>query len=555
MKSPANKLKKLLYALMIFIITSVLFTVLLFYRKWYPLTSDGIIHLARYEEVVESFEHFSLPPLVNFIGFGGYGSPFSATYPWISSLIFIFPRLIISNPMHSLFFSLCLLNVLILINTYLCLSKFSKNENVKLLGSLLYDTSTYNIACVFGAQWGEALAIAFLPLVFLGFEFIWNRHRTTDSLMGILFLGFGMGMIINAHVLTVVICCIILIVIETIRLINKNLTFTEVKDIVLSAFLSLATGLYSIVNLLVIYVHNHISGPFKYFGTINLSDSIINALRLDFAGGSKQANLGLVLSCCFFILILNLFKSRQIAWKKWFIASAFLFFLTLSILPYRNFKIQNTFLGILQFTSRLLPFVSLFLVISLVLFCNSLIKDYGGEEHKINLLVIILSIFLMACTTISLAKYYSHPMGIYTIDNSNYYQIVNGDNTGESDYAPIFHKGNKISHFTDYKRTKQTFNSESIEIKQISKNASYTLPFYLFKKIPYQLVVNGESKPINNKTGLLTTTLKRGTNIIRISSHPTVLNYITFITSIFAIVLSGCLLVYYCLRRCFFTIY
>ena len=131
------------------------------------------------------------------MGYGNVGEVFNGMYPWLSGLVFIIPRVLVDSPMHALFISFYLLNIVTILNTYLLVRKLSKNYYIRLIGIVLYQLNTYHLTLMYSRNaLGEALAYTFLPLVMLGCYLIWNNEK-----LGILYLALGMGMIINSHMI------------------------------------------------------------------------------------------------------------------------------------------------------------------------------------------------------------------------------------------------------------------------------------------------------------------------------------------------------------------
>ena len=91
-----------------------------FFNHSFKLTWDGPIHLWRFEAISDALRNGKLPPIVNFMGYGNVGEAFNGIYPWLTSLIFVIPRIIFTNkPLLALFVGFYLLNTLTILNAYL----------------------------------------------------------------------------------------------------------------------------------------------------------------------------------------------------------------------------------------------------------------------------------------------------------------------------------------------------------------------------------------------------------------------------------------------------
>ena len=140
----SNLVSKIMLVLF-FLVLAFISTYPAFIGHFFKLTMDGQIHLMRFESVADAIRNKELPPIVNFEGYGNVGAIFNGMYPWLSGLVFIIPRVLLSSPMHALFMGFYLLNILTILNTYLLVRKLSHNYYIRLIGVVLYQLNAYHL--------------------------------------------------------------------------------------------------------------------------------------------------------------------------------------------------------------------------------------------------------------------------------------------------------------------------------------------------------------------------------------------------------------------------
>lgn len=111
-----------------FFMLSFIVTYFYFYKGYFKAGFDDIVHFQVFESITKALENQRLPPLINFIGFSANGEAFNGMYPWITSLIFVIPKLVIKNEILALYFSTSILLFITLVNCYLLLKDFTNNR-------------------------------------------------------------------------------------------------------------------------------------------------------------------------------------------------------------------------------------------------------------------------------------------------------------------------------------------------------------------------------------------------------------------------------------------
>lgn len=336
-----------------------------FIEGYFKLTMDGQIHLIKFEAIADSFRELKLPPLVNFMGYGNIGMAFTGMYPWIAGMIFIIPRMLLSNPIHALFVGYFLLNLLTIVNTYALAQQITKNYYWRLLGVLIYEFNTYHLTVMYGRNaMGEMLAYTFLPIVFMGCIQIWNKQPK-----GFIALGVGMGMVLNSHVISVAVTCILLAVVELVRIITRRFSLKELKLFIYAAIVATLVSLYTLVNMLSLMLKNNLVTPWK--GMVVIVPSKMWQAMLDNNISDNTAenwNIGIITFIIFIGLVVQLFRSKSGPWRGWIIAALAVEVLTFSWIPFSP-SISTSFIGNIQFLGRLYSFIVLFIVIG-ALFYN-----------------------------------------------------------------------------------------------------------------------------------------------------------------------------------------
>lgn len=521
------------------IIFSILITSWAFSDHFFKLTMDGYIHLERFKSIKEALENNSLPPLVNFIGFGNVGEIFTAMYPWLTGVIFIIPELLFSNPMHALFFGFTLLNFLTIVNSYLMVRYLTKNIWIRLVGITIYELNAYHMALMYSRNaLGEALAYTFIPLVFLGIFKIWNHNSR-----GILITGIGMGLVINSHVITSLVITAIIIIIESYRILTKKFTFEELKHFLLSALIATLISLYQLINMIWIICQNHIMLTWRGIQTVSLKNTFDVMLNNQITDHQDVFNMGLLPSVLLIFFSFIALSEKKGSWKKYILLSLILFFLTFDFITYPTW-LTKSFAGTIQFAGRLLGFVVLFLTIGIVLFLN---KRLSLKESKILFFTIIFMLSLMSENAVNKFHYLKNDDPIrYYLTSKNFNKTLSLYSYGSSDYI-LAKKDNKgYLKKTDTLPNKYlvTEHYDNLTLKINSKRKkNKKINFFFYKGISYNVTLNNK-RITNYGHKRLNLHLEKGSNIVKISSGTAWWNYITFFISL--ITLFATILLTFC---------
>ncbi len=498
-----------------------------------------MVHFQRYESVVEAIKSFRLPPQINFIGFSANGEAFNGMYPWITALIFIIPHVFLANPITSLYIGFSLLIFLDLINSYFLLQLFTGKKIILITGSVVYAFNQYNLINMYNrGALGEALAFAFLPLALMGLILIWRK----SNLKGILILSIGMSLVLNSHILSTAIVVIYFSLFELYRILTHRFSFNELKSILISAILTLLMSIYTVYNIVSLTLSNSLTSPWRALKTIDLGKFLDASLKASLNVGTNNFNIGIfpmlllvALGVCLFMIANNGY------WKKWIIISWITFLLTLSWIPYTYLHLDKTFLGTIQFTSRLFNFVILFMVVGLVIFLNNF-KQFAVNRFGIALSVITC---LFACSTE--INYINNKNYSYNVTSTSYNEYVHGGNYAENDYSKKMKNGESVIYkaklMPSRNNLQEWYNGVEFEVYSPKNYINEPIRFLTYKGIKYKVWLNNRKYNADFDKGLLYLKLKKGNNLVRIISSAPVVDYFVFILQILSMLMAFIVLV------------
>lgn len=531
-----KKYANLVLIIILFGIISALATYFAVSHGYFVLNWDGYIHLTRFEDVYLSLKNGDLPPLVNLVGFGNAGHAFNSMYPWITALILILPRFLFANPILALAVGMFVVNFLTVINTYILVRELTNRILLRLLGCVLYVFSTYHFILLYTrVALGEALAYTFLPLVLAGCIRIWNKtYKYSYS-----FIGLGVGMIVNSHLISAAMIIILIIGTEIIRLLLKKVTFLEVITFCKAMILSILVGLYSIVNVLFMEFNNNFFEIAHGLSTVSAMDMLTTSLNNTIQEQNSAFNMGIInIILVIFVTIFCLYKkeTKSRVYVYSLLIMIFIIFGWISV----DF-LKNTFLSNIQFLGRLLGLISLFIVISLII-------QLEESKFKVNSVIYFL-MFIVVIFNISALRNYHRDYGndssstLIQINKKNYMDSTVYKGMRLRDYVPK----NVANNIFDGKYHSLEVKKESYDelsgIVNVRKNGIYTINFAVCGGVPYKFKVNGKKVSNNGENGELKLALNAGENVVSITTRTPKFCYVTFgITCITMLVISVFLL-------------
>ena len=510
-----------------FLVLAFISTYPAFIGHFFKLTMDGQIHLMRFESVADAIKNKELPPIVNFEGYGNVGAIFNGMYPWLSGLVFIIPRVLLSSPMHALFIGFYLLNILTILNTYLLVRKLSNNYYIRLMGVVLYQLNAYHLILMYSRNaLGEALAYAFLPLIMLGCYLIWNNKKS-----GMLYLALGMGMIINSHVISSVLAVLLIIIAEIYRVFARKLNLKEIGYFTSAGILTIPIVVFTVTNIANIALKNRIATTWRGINSIDMWESLKAMLQNDIADKSVIFNIGIICFTLLSILLgIAIVSKVDGSWKVYILGAGIVYILTLNIVPLPT-NLAQTSIGMIQFTGRLLSIVMILLTMGCVLLLET---NSNGINMKSSLIFLFM---IMSMLTVGSVRTYHNTINDdpirYYINDNNYIKEISEPREGATDYALIDKNKQAIINGINPKFNVSSVSCNSITLRVGEKTNQ--IPFFLYKGIPYEVKLNGKNIKID-VGGILNVKAKRG-DMIQISSKATWWNYVTFGVSILTLLL------------------
>lgn len=534
----SNLISKFMLALF-FLVLAFISTYPAFIGHFFKLTMDGQIHLIRFESVADAIKNKELPPIVNFMGYGNVGEVFNGMYPWLSGLVFIIPRVLLSSPMHALFIGFYLLNILTILNVYLLVRKLSNNYYIRLIGVILYQLNAYHLTLMYSRNaLGEALAYAFLPLLMLGCYLIWNNKK-----IGILYLALGMGMIINSHMISSILAFLLIIIAEIYRIFARKLNLKEIVYLISAGILSIPIIIFTVTNITNIALKNRIATTWRGLNSIDMWESLKAMLQNNITDRGVIFNIGII---CFVLLcvllVTSIVSKSDESWKKYILGAGIIYMLTLNIIPLPT-SLPQTAIGIIQFTGRLLSIVMVLLVMGCVLFLKV-------NSNRVNVKSSLIFLFMiMSLLAVGSVRTYHNIVNDdpirYYIDNNNYIEEISKPKDGAMDYALIRKNKQAITDGITPKFNVDKVSYDSITLRIVERTNK--IPFFLYKGIPYEVKLNGKNVKID-VGGILNIKAKRG-DTIQVSSEATWWNYATFIMSTVTILVVGIGIVFFEVRK------
>lgn len=279
---------------------------------------------------------------------------------------------------------------------------------------------------------GEGVAYAFLPLVLLG----WILILKNTGWKGIIAFSFGLGMVINSHIITAFYTCLFIAVGLALSILYRKVNGKIVRNFVYSIVLTLLVSIFTIANLLIVLLNNKLATAGKGFGTSQLSD-VINASLNNYIGDKVGFwNIGLISLILLFVLFAKAICIKQNDnWKMYIYFAMGTFLFTLSWLESIDNYFWKTILGNIQFSSRLLSFVMLFLEAALVLYLDSYSSKYNLKKIEI---LICSCTFCLSVLGVKGFHYVKNDDPIrYYLTSTNYESTIEKPNSGWSDYILV----------------------------------------------------------------------------------------------------------------------
>ena len=498
--------------IMLIVVLGIIATIVPFLSHFYNISTDGVYHLARFQSIADSLKDNSIPNTLNFKYVSqnsAIGVAINSLYPWLTGLIFIIPNLIFQNPIWGLAAGFLILNIITISTAKSLMSYISSSRIIIYTGVVIYQFNNYHFIDLYSrSAFGESIAYAFIPLVFLGILQIYDAKKT-----GFLVLGLGMGLLINTHIISFIFGLLIIFISILHRCVTKNMRRHELIAFCKAGLVGILIGLYAIYNLLDVYLLNNIVEPFKTIKMLDMNTMLTTLLNNDIKSENSIGwNLGLPVTILLISLLILAYKAQQNStWKIWIISAGVIYLFIFNWWPTES--LVNTPLSIIQFYGRLFVIIGLLISIGFVLFLN----HHTVSTKRLVLLNLLIIVFSLSAVYQNHYNYWTYRQ---PLNSSNYYTTLKNRSTF-SDYLPA--KGSKTNvsvlfdeNITVPKQKKLTNKSVSFKVKA-NKNKTVSLPVVMYNGKNYNIWVNNvQTQSLSAK--LLRVKLTKGTNTIKLTS-------------------------------------
>lgn len=224
----------------------------------YPLYNDYLVyshdinfHLVRIEGLKEALSDFQIPARIHPIENNGYGYATSLLYPELFLYIPAILMLLNTSMVFSFKIFLILINLAAIYSMYISVKRISKSTTSGVVAAIIFATANYRLENVFTrASVGEALALAFLPIV------IWGLYELLvgDKKKWYIFV-IGFTFIIQSHMLSIILATIVCIMLG-LYYIKKILKEKRYKEILISIVAVILLNMWFMVPFLDAYSLN-----------------------------------------------------------------------------------------------------------------------------------------------------------------------------------------------------------------------------------------------------------------------------------------------------------
>ena len=354
---------KQLAIFVLYLILTVIFELFYFrYDGKLYAGDDLLFHYSRLQELLQT--KITKFPVVATHYFGMTGNQVNVFYP----VQLLYPLVILiklfSHPVAMIYFYFGCFNFITLVVLHYAVSRLGKSWRMCVSFAVLYTFSFYRLLNFFKrADWGEFLAMAFLPLVFIGLTLIGQQKG------GRTLLTVGMVGLLFSHVLTAVITGIIGFFWVVCVLINSPKRWLIMRSLEQSALAILGIGFIFWFPFMTHYLQvpsgfratlaaYSVIHPFKR--SWQVSGLLQNSMFRSPTNLDTVATVGSLMFLLLLLIVIFFIKYHQlISFSSWLILGGTLisFWLTTPLFPWSWLK--NTPINIIQFPFRLNIFVSL----------------------------------------------------------------------------------------------------------------------------------------------------------------------------------------------------
>lgn len=188
----------------------ILFLLLSFFFV-FPLLKQGVVfsgddlryHIERLNELYLNYMKGNIFPEFATFTFDKIGYPINIFYPWITIIPFVIVRLLIHNPVTSIYIGIAFYTFLTMEFAAWSFHKMRFSRAQCIITSVIYAFCAYRTIDIFARfALGEFLALTFLPIILYGFySILFGNYREW------IYLGLGMSLVLLSHVLSTFLFC------------------------------------------------------------------------------------------------------------------------------------------------------------------------------------------------------------------------------------------------------------------------------------------------------------------------------------------------------------
>ncbi|MBR3683854.1 MAG: hypothetical protein IKL78_03145 [Lachnospiraceae bacterium] len=394
---------------------------------------DIAYHLVRIEGIKDGLRDGQFPVMIYPEGMDGHGY-LNAMYPNLFLYIPAVLRLMGVSIVNSYKALLILSNVATVYLTYYAIRSITKERKTAILAATVYALAPYHFTNLYArAALGEALAMAFLPLMIAGLYHVIIGQKKYWWMLAI-----GLTGLLESHILSAflgILLCVIAGIIYIVPLCREKRIFTILK----AAGLTILLNLGFIVPFLYYYMNGNLydqalgwSSFYEY--SIYFSEILGNAANNHY----RAMTLGVPVAIMLILSIVYLVekKKREDANESGFlllltVVTGIVLFMTtchfagkdlLSIAPF-NFFLKNV-----QFPWRLLGIVT---ALGILIGSIAMAKSALLTQHK-NIITIVLMVVVLLASTQSYSENMPYPVHTDTYTSGHESKVIGiqkGENT------------------------------------------------------------------------------------------------------------------------------
>ncbi len=390
-----------------------------FMQSYIPGGQDTEFHLARIASIAEGLNSGSFPVRIysNFIN--DYGYPLGIMY----GDLFLYPSAILhflGMPLWETYvFYVAMISALTSAISCYSFGKMIDNWKIGLIGSVIYTLSIWRLNDVYiRAAAGEYAAMAFLPLVILGFYQLFSDKEDVDARKTFLYLGTGYFGLIQTHMLTSIVTTVFLVIIG-LCLCKRVLYVNKILLIIKSATTAILANLCFIIPMLDYYKTYDLSVEHQSTN-IQSQGAYLSQLFMttgDYTGpssaitdsygiqGEMPLGIGLSMLLILAVLILVIFIDPNSRYRKVFnvccVVAIVSIWMSSCYFPYdyisRNIGFVARIINRVQFPWR----YSVVTTITLTVAAVFLLKYFSEKEKNYYLLASVVIVIVTVCQAIS----------------------------------------------------------------------------------------------------------------------------------------------------------